>query len=227
MRHPLVYILSFFALTFFVKCSSPGRTDNSAEETAINLANNIDSNSISLLKEYSYGRRGDHDFWQKLSADTTLYSCSYKRNHDTTELTVFRPKNFVNDFASSFKFDTSVYYQYVFFQRHDTVVRILKVDNHGQDHLSDTLVSTKQLFPSRNPFIKLAELTALKDKLNFIGTSYREDIGEFIEFWISPQYKLTYLPDTTKMNPGSKKYWLDEFAKGSEIKEHWSLIKVY
>ncbi len=227
MRHPLIYITSFLALTFFSKCRSSPRADNNAEKTAINLANNIDSNSIRLLKEYSYGQRGDYGSWQKLSADTTLYACSYKINQDTIELTVFRSLNFIKDFASPFNFDTSTYYQFIFFQRHDTIVKIMRVDNHGQNHLKDTLVSTKQLFPSQNPFVMFSELTALKNKLNFIGTNYRSDIGEFIDFWITPQYKLTYLPDTIMMNPKFKKYWLTDFAKGKKIKEHWSLQKVY
>ena len=227
MRHFLIYISTFLSTTFFIKCKSPVPAGENAEQTALNLANIIDGNSIKLLKEYSYGRRGDLDFWQKLSADTTLYSCSYKVNQDTIELIVFRPLNFVNDFASTFSFDTSVYYKYIFFQRHDTIVKLLRVDNHGQDHLSDTSILTKQLFPNQDPFIKFAELTALKDRLGFIGTSYRSDVGELLEFWITPQYKLTYLPDTLSMNPKFKRNWLDEFAEGKKIKEHWSFLKVY
>lgn len=155
MRYSLIYIAIFLSVTSLIKCNTPVRADENAEQTALNLANNIDSNSIKLFKEYSYGRRGDHDFWQKLSVDTTLYACSYKVNHDTVELIVHRPLNFVNDFESTFNFDTSVYYQYVFFQRHDTIVKLLRVDNHGQDHLSDTLVLTKQLFPNQDPLKSL------------------------------------------------------------------------
>jgi hypothetical protein len=141
MRHALIYIAAFLSLTFFIKCNSPVRGSENAEEAAVNLTNNIDSYSVRQLREYSYGRRGDHDFWQKLSADTTLYACSYKVNHDTIKLIIFRPSSFVNDFESTFKFDTSVYYQYSFFQRQDAIVKLLRVDNHGQDHLSDTSVA--------------------------------------------------------------------------------------
>ena len=226
MARSLIRIVSIFALTLFSKCDGSRRADNIAEQKAINLVNNIDSSTLGHFKEYGYGRRGDYDYWEKLSSDTTLYNCSYKIKDDTIKLTVSRPFNFTKDFSTTFNFDTSRYYQFAFFQRHDTIVKIVMVDNHGQDHVRDTLVSTKQLFPSNNPFIKFAELTSLKDKLNIIGTSYRNDIGEFLVFWLTPQYKLTYLPDSTKVNPGSKKYWLDEFAGGKKIKEHWSLIEV-
>ena len=223
----IFYIATFSSVTFNIKCNTSVHADKIAEQTALNLANNIDNNSITLLKKYSYGRRGDHDFWQRLSADTILYSCTYKVNHDSIALTVYLPLNFVNDFVSSFSFDTSRYHQYTFFQRNDTIVRILQVDTFGQNYISDTSVLTKNLFPNKDPFIKFAELTALKDKFDFIGTSYRSDIGDFVIFWITPQYKLTYLPDTLNMNPKFKKNWLDEFSNGKKIKEHWSLIKVY
>jgi hypothetical protein len=227
MSHCLIFAAPFLTLAFFIDCNTPAQTDKSIEQIALNLANNVDSNPIQLLKEYGYGRRGDHDFWERVSADTTLYSCSYKMNHDTAVLTVFRPLNFVKDFVSTFNFDTSAYFQFNFFQRQNSIIKIIRVDKNGQDHASDTLVFTKHLFPKQNPFIKFAELTSLKNKLAFIGTSYRSDIGEFIEFWLTPQYKLTYLRDTSNMNPKFKKYWLDDFAKGKKIKEHWSLQKVY
>ena len=162
----IFYIATFLSVTFNIKCNTSVQPEKVAEQVALNIVNNIDSNSLTLLKEYSYGRRGDNDFWQRLSADTTLYSCSYKRNHDTVELTVFVPLNFTNDFVSPFIFDTSVYYQYTFFQRNDTIIRILQVDNLGQDHINDTSLLTKDLFPNKDPFLKFAELTALKDKFD-------------------------------------------------------------
>jgi len=226
MRRFAFYI-AFFCSTLFSRCGNPEKTEDTEEQIALNLANNIDSNSINLLKEYDYAVRGSYDGWLKLSADTTLYFCIYKKNGDITELGVFNPLNFADDFASSFNFDTSRYNQFTFFQYNDTIIKILRIDKKDQEHPSDTLVATKQLFTKKNPFIRFSELTAMKDKLNFTGSSYRSDIGEFIVFWIHP-YKLIYLPDTTKMNPHWKRrYWLDEFAKGKKIKEHWSLVKMY
>jgi hypothetical protein len=222
-----IYIATLLSLTFFIKCNTQGHIDKIAEQIALNIADNIDSSSLILLKEYDYGSRGDYDSWQKFSADTTRYSCSYKVRDDIVELIVFRPLNFIADFATTFNFDTSAFYQYHFFKRHDTIVKLLRVDNHGQDHISDTLVLSKQLFPNQDPFNKFAELTALQNKFGFIGTFSRRDIGDFIEFWITPQYKLTYLPDTSNIHPKFKKYWLADFSKGKSIKNHWSLQKVY
>jgi len=227
VRYLPIYILAFFAFSLLSKCENSTRKDKNAEQVALNLINKIDSPSIELLKKYSYGRRGEYDFWQRISTDETLYSCSYKKDNDTVMLTVFRPYNFVKDFPSTFNFDTANYEQYDFFKLNDSIVKILQDSTYGQDHISDTSILVKQLFPGDDPFAKFEALTNIKDELGFIGTFYRSDIGDFFQFWIIPQYKLTYLPDTLKLNPKFKKYWLDEFAKGKKIKENWSLLKVY
>ena len=227
MRRILINIAPLLVLTFFIKCNITISEDERIKQSASNLVNNLDSNSINLFKEFSYGRRGDFDFWQRLSADSTLYTCTYNVNKDTIELSVFRPQNFVNDFSSTFKFDTSLYEEFIFYQVHDTIVRIKQIYNVERTKINDTSISTNQLFPDLNPFLKFGELTALKNKFGFIGTSYMHDIGDIMEFWLTPQYKLTYIPDTSKMNPKFKQNWINEFVKGTQIKQHWSLIKVY
>jgi hypothetical protein len=225
---PLPIIIStLFILTFFIKCKSPNPTEENIEQVAINLANNIDSNSLSLLRNYCYSRRGDIHFWQKVSGDTNLYACSYKINQDTSELTIWQPYNFKKDFPTNYHFDTSNFFEYKFSKFLNKIVKLSRVSDYGINYYKDTLALARQIFVGQDPFSKFSELTAIKDKYKFIATSYRSDIGDFITFWLSPQYKLTYLPDTTKMNKEAKKYWIDDFKNGKEIKRHWSLLKVY
>jgi hypothetical protein len=225
LQHTLLFIATLVCLTFFTKCNTT--IEPGYEKAAFNLANNIDSNSISLLKKFCFGKRGDLEFWQRVSSDSYLYSFSVTQFGDTSELTVFRPLNFEKDFTTNYQFDTSLYYQFKFSKLKDTVVRIVEVTNQGKENVQNTLLQVKQFFPDQDPFAILSTLTKIKDKYSFTGTSYRGDIGDFIEFWLSPQFKLTYLPDTLNMNPKSKRYWIDDFYKGKLIKEHWSLQKVY
>jgi hypothetical protein len=227
LRHILLIIATFLGLTFFTKCNSLVATDNAAQKAALKLANNINDRSITLLKKFCFGKRGNLEFWQRVSADSFLYSISYKLLGDTTELTVYSPYNFKRDFKTSFQFDTSKYYEFRFLKLKDTIVKIVSVKNQAQEITSDSSISSKLLFPDSNPFETLSNLTSIKDKYSFIGTSYRSDIGDFLVFWLSPQFKLTYLPDTSNMNQKFKKYWLDDFNKGKLIKQHWSLLKMY
>lgn len=104
------------------------------------------------------------------------------------------------------------------------IVKVELDSSTGNTLFKDTSVITEQVFPNQNPFAFFSELASISNKYDFIGSSYKSDI--FV-FWLSPKFKMTYLPDTLKMNANSKKYWIEEFLKGKQIKQHWSLINVY
>jgi len=226
LRHTLLFIVTAFILTLFTKCNSSIATDQKVEQTALNLAENIDSSSLNLLKRFCYGKRGNLDGWQRVSLDSFLYTFSYRLSGDTTEMIVFRPHNFARDFTTAYLFDTTKYYQFKFSKVRDTIVRISASASQTNEIGSDTSIPVKQIFPNQSPFDTLTTLTNIKDKYSFVGSFYRGDIGDFIVFWLTPQHKLTYLPDTLKMNEKFKRNWIDEFLKGKMVKQHWSLQKV-
>src|SRR5258705_8485984 len=114
LRQALISITTFLALTFFTKCDTLISEDKKIEDAALYLANNIDSNSLNLLKKYSFGKRGKLEFWQRISVDSFLYSFSLEQNGDTSQLALFRPFGFIKDFACNYQFDTSLYYEFHF-----------------------------------------------------------------------------------------------------------------
>ncbi len=226
LKQTRFFIATFLILTFFIKCNSPISEDRNIERAALNLADNIDSNSLNILKKFSFVKRGELEFWQRISVDSFLYTFSIKQKADTTQLVVFQPFNFMKDFVCNHHFDTSLFYKFHFLKIGDSIVSLVAINNQGQQSMKVTSLSLKEIFPQQDPFATLERLTAIKDKYSFVGTSYRSNIGDFIEFWLSPQFKLTYLPDSSNMNPKFKKYWLDDFSKGKQIKEHWILRRV-
>ena len=106
LKHSLFFIATFLELIFFTKCNSPIPADNSIEMTALKLADNIDSSSVFLLKKFCFGKRGDLEFWQRVSAGSSLYSFSFKQVGDTSDIAIFRPFEFVKDFPTNYQFDT-------------------------------------------------------------------------------------------------------------------------
>jgi hypothetical protein len=214
---------AIFIISSLNNCGSKSQVDFKAEQIAWFIVKNIDTTSLNLIKHYNYVQRGKVDLWEKISGEIVIYSCSYFIGHDTSLLIVHQPMNFLDDYVSTFNFDTSRFHQFNFVQSRDTIISILTFDRQGKAIQQDTLISIKGLFPDRDPFKMFSKLTALKNKFKFIRTSYREDIGDFIVFSITPQYKLTYMPDTTKLNPKFKKYWLGEFTNGKKVNTHWSI----
>jgi hypothetical protein len=72
------------AIILLASCSSPNQKE--IESAALKLANTIDTNSIRVLKQYSFIKRDVLEFWQRNSYDTTLYSISGRTFNDTTAL---------------------------------------------------------------------------------------------------------------------------------------------
>ncbi len=191
----------------------------------MNITQRLDSNSINIFREWGYGTRGQAEIWEKLSWDSSLYSCLYS-DTDTIRLSVGRLEGFKKDFPYDFFIDTLIYYRADFLKMNDTTIRISTVDNNGRDHILSQGVSLKSLFKTNDPFQHFKSLSVLKDSLGIYGTFYRPDIGNFIQFYLSSQHILTYLPDNSNLNPKFKDVWLKEFATGKTIKNNWNLRKL-
>lgn len=227
LRNALFITPIFLRLAFFTNCTSAVNTDKSIEQRSIYLANDIDTSSLNLLKNFSYGARDDDNFWLRVSGDTNLYVCNFKRKADTAKLSIWRPHKFIQDFSTTFQFDTSNYSQFTFSKVQDEIVKVELDSSRGGTLIQGISVKTEQFFTDQNPFATFSELTSIANRYGLVGSSYSSGMGDFFIFWLSPQFKLLYIPDTLQMNLEFKKYWLDEFKKGKKIKQNWSLINVY
>jgi len=225
MRNSLKFIATILTLTFLTNCTDPKFSDKNIEKQALKITELLDSNSIQIFHSWNYGIRGSNEIWSKLKADSLKYACFYRTKKDTSYLTFHQPYNFTKDFPSSLSFDTSKFWQFNFDMYQGDIFRITLVDNHGQDHITDTSISIAEIFTDNNPFDTLSKLSNLKERLGVYGISYRKDIGEFVEFWLSSQHKLTYLPDSLNLNPKFKKFWIEDFSQGRTIKKNWNLHK--
>ena len=83
-----------------------------------------------------------------------------------------------------------------------------------------------EVFGKRNPFIKIDSLSKLKDELKVYSIEHLERLGDFIQFYITYEDVLTYIPDYSKLNPSYNKVWIKEFSKGKKINENWNLRKL-
>jgi len=203
------FIAIFSIQTFLASCSNPDFSDATIKKKALKITEVLDSNRIQIFHRWNYGIRGNNEIWRRVIGDSTIYTCHYRKIKDTSSLTIYQPYNFVIDFPCSLSLDTSKFWQFNFDMFGGKIFRIRFVDNHGQDHITDTSVLATKIFFERNPFDTLIQLSDLKEKFGVYGISYQSDLGEFVEFWLSSQHKLTYLPDSLRLKPQYAKYWLE------------------
>ena len=225
-RKPHIMLLTCSMLMCCIQCSSPVSEEEMIEQKALQISAQIDDNALAMLKDFSYGASGEDNFWLRTSGDTNVYVCNFKHVGDTSKLSFWRPHQLMQDFSMAFPFDTATYAQYTFFKVRNEIVKIEMDSSNGNILTKDTLINLSGIFTGENPFAMMDALMAIKNKFNFIGCSYSGGMGDFYLFWISPQYKLLFIPDTLNLDAAHKKYWLDQFKKGKELKPHWSLINI-
>lgn len=221
MRH--IVILSAVILTILTSCSDKQLSDKEVEKQAYHIIQLLGKSTIDTFKHWSYGTRGEAEIWQKL--DTPSYSVFYFKK-DTLKLSVGLIENFKKDFPYSISIDTSQVQRIIFKKINNEYINLSAWTNFGRDTILIDKIKLKDFFLERNPFIEFANLSKLKDSLQIIGTFYRPDIGNFIQFYLTSQYVLTYFPDTLEMNPKFKDIWMGYFSTGKKLNENWNLRKL-
>lgn len=225
MKQSLRIIVIYKLLILLAACGNGTSSDSKIKSKVRTLINQADSATLQTYKTWNYGKRGQADIWVQLNEDEILYSIMYLQKDDTTIISTSKLTKFQNDFAFSIELDTIKFRRYLFKVKNG-LVQITAVDTIGRDTTFNKTYLKNRLFPSKDPFMHFGQLNQLKDDLGIIGASYRPRIGDFIQFYLSPQQVLTYLPDTTSINAKYKEFWIKEFKKGEIIQEDWNLRKL-
>jgi hypothetical protein len=209
-------------LTIFLCRCSDGRDNQLAEETAKNICNILDSNLVDTFYHWNYFTRGG-DNWVRKYNDSDLYVCKYFQDDDSTTLMIYDLNDFTHDFPCSLKFNADLNPFQLTLQKN--LININGNDSNGRDILLRTGLKIDSLFPVNNPYRYFESLQRLKNKLKIIGvTSYSDHgIGNFIRFYLSRQYVLHYVPDTSKI---FNENWRREILNGKILKRHWYFVKL-
>ncbi len=236
MKH-FLFILAVLSTLTTSNCRSNKKTDSISSESeldtalqnkALKIIKSFDTNSIKTFNNWNYAILDTNQQWIKISADTAFYYCSFYKYPDVSILQVFYNSNFTQDFPCSYSLNTKKFWRFSFFNRNDTIYRIGLLPKHSFTELvKDTLIPLNKLFTQRNPFSKLDSLNTFIDKFGISGIFCQKSIGNFVEFKISYDYTLTYLPDSLYLNPKSAKSWQEKFKKGTSLGKNWKLNKLY
>jgi hypothetical protein len=221
MRH--LVLLSAFILTLIVSCTDIQYSDKDIELQANNVIKQLDKSIIDTFIHWGYGARGEAEVWQKL--DTPTFGCFYF-NKGTLKLSVGFIENFKKDFPYSINIDTSIVHQISFKKMNDEDINVSALTNFGSDTILVDKMKQKKLFKGRDPFLEFENLSKLKDNLKIIGTFYRPDIGNFIQFYLTNQHILTYFPDNLEINPKFRDIWMGFFSTGKTLSKNWNLRKL-
>jgi hypothetical protein len=226
MRKLFKIIIPCFAIIFCCNCfNNSGVRDIEIEYRAQKIATCYDSTNIDIFRTWEYVNRGKSGIWTKYSGETRLYSGIYRDYGAYTELIIISPEYFLKDFGVNFSYEPA-FWKINIKKQSSGFIRIIGVNQHGQDVLLVDNAQHDSVFKQPDPFLKFQHLTNLRDSMQFIGVRYYETLGGFIQFFLSPYHILTYIPSYDSLNPQFKHVWLKEFEKGNMIQKHWNLRKL-
>lgn len=225
MRHYNHFIFGFLIIGGFFSCNYRLVTEQNVDFKASTFIKQADNSTIQTFKTWGLGRRGEAEIWSKQNEDSSIYRILYLDTNDTTTISISELTAFRKDFEILIDLDTIRFWRFLF-QGINDEVRIVAIDTLGRDSIFAETYDLISVFPNKNPFQHFKELTELKDSLGIIGSSYIPRIGEFIQFYLSPEYVLTYLPDTSQFDNKYKAIWMKEFSKGKTIDKIWNLRKL-
>jgi len=227
MQAPRVFLLVLFSAMFLASCIKQESkfSDEKMEAQAQKIVGMLDSNSVDIFRVWNFTSRGKFGFWSRDSAGWPAYTCWYGKVNDTAFLDFTKPHHLLHDFPSNYVFDTSKFWKFKLWNYKNRIY-IEGTDRFGANHSIAANLHADSLFPSSDPFAELGSLTETKNKLDVFGISYNKGIGDFIQFYLSAQHVLTYLPDDPNLNPKFSERWRQEFARGKTIKKNWNFRKL-
>jgi hypothetical protein len=199
-------------------CEEKRIETSNIREKASAFINEIDSAQKKSLHHWYYIYRGANGFWQNDSIEDNIYTIRFAQKGETKTLNTYHPERFITDFFINVHYDTSMHN-----------LTLIKTNNRVQFYKNgDKLIKVvySDSMKKRDPFAFFSALDKLKNKYELIEITHHRNMGQFIEFYFSTSDVLTYIPDSSRINPEFKHIKIRDWNKGEWINQSWNLRKL-
>lgn len=203
---------------FIFSCGERKAETVNIDEKAKELISEIDSVDLRTLQHLHFVYRGPNGFWQNDSIEASRYNLQFYHEDNALNLTIHGPERFVNDFSLNLEYDTSIFN-----------LKLVKVDNEVQIYKNwDKLIKVvhSDSLSKRDPFAFISNLNDLQNKYELVSITHYSHLGEFIEFYFTTADVLTYVPDSSNLNPQFKSTWTKKWDKGQWVSKNWNLRRL-
>ncbi|WP_186755960.1 hypothetical protein [Echinicola salinicaeni] len=203
---------------FIFSCEERKTETVNINEKAKELIDEIDSVDLGTLQHLHFVYRGPSGFWQNDSIEESRYNLQFSRGDITLELIIHGPERFINDFSINLEYDTSLFN-----------LKLVKSDNEVQIYKNwDKLIKVvhSDSLSKKDPFEFISNLNDLKNKYELVKITHHSHLGQFVEFYFTTADVLTYVPDSSNINPQFKSIWTKKWDKGQWINRNWNLRKL-
>ena len=218
--NPLSRLLLISVSLLAFGCGGRIMSKEDAKDNALHITEKLNEDNIDVFRKWNFQYRGG-EIWTKKIEDSIVYRGYYRNDNDTISLIIQNRYILSKEFPCRIEIDTALYRSYEFKQSLDGRIEIKATDHKWNDSLILKNQRIEDVFGINNPFYKIDSLSKLKDELKVYRIDYLKRNGDFIDFYVTGRDILTYIADESTLKP--RHYWLDNFAKGIEIKPKWNL----
>jgi len=216
--------IRFVLLLIIIICFScrPDQNKIIAKEKAHKLIGALSSTRLKDLSHWNYGERGKLKFWYYDSSGIQSCLTTIEDRNDSSIVKVVRAKKFFKIFPLTFPAHLDS----------DTVIIIKHGENwslitkyaNGSSY-NFKVPNPDSAFAGRNPLYLFKDMNWFNHSFDIKGIVCNNSIGNFVQFYLSEGYILTYFPDSLFINPKVKEYWQKDFERGETLNKNWNLRK--
>ena len=187
----------------------------------------MNEENIAIFKNWQFEYRGKGEIWNKFINNGADFRAYYFKEKDSISFMVFSRDLKSDEYPCLIEIDTSKYQSNFWFTKSNKEnIKIRATKKDGTEVVIAENYMDEEVFGNNNPFTDLQKLSSLKDDIGVYSIYSKDQIGEFIQFYITYEDVLTYIPNELNLNPTYEKVWLEHFEKGKMIKKNWNLRKL-
>ena len=221
----IVFLIFIFSIA--TACSDSNHSAPEIEIKAKRIIQKLSKSNLDVFHDWEFHYRGDAEVWTKSRKIGWEIQALYFKEKDCIFFRIDSRDLRLPDYPCLIKIDTSKYQsKFLFSKSNNEKIKIsafLKVGTEvsiGENYLDE------EVFGKNNPFTDLYNMSSIKDEIEVLSIFNKLRIGNFIEFYITNEDVLTYIPEELIPNIGYNDVWLEYFKRGKMIKKNWNLRKL-
>lgn len=221
----LFFVTLIMSLIF--SCNNSKYSDAKIESKARNIVKELSQEDINVFKNWKFEYHGKGEIWRKIKNNRVDFRAYYYKENDSTSFMIY-PKHLKStEYPILVDFDTSKIKSNIWLTKlKNGQIRISPSFKIIGDSIRREKYLETEIYGNKNPFNDLQKLSSLINKCGIVSVSHNEYVGGFIQFYLTYEDVLTFVPDNLIINPIYENVWKDNIESGVMINKNWNLRKL-
>ncbi|WP_152971490.1 hypothetical protein [Lacinutrix algicola] len=223
--YKLFFLTLIMSLLF--GCNNPKYSDAKIEKQAERIAEQLSEKDVNIFENWRFEYRGKGEIWRKIKNNRVDFRAYYFKENDSASFMIF-PKHLKStEYPILVDIDTSKIKSNIWITKlNNGQIKVSPSFMIQDDSIKREEYKETELYGNKNPFNDLKRLSDLIDKFGIVSVRHNEYVGGYIEFYLTYEDVLTFVPNNPSVNSIYKNVWKDNLESGIMINKNWNLRKL-